>query len=124
VLTVAVSVGSAAIILMATRPVVSWLSDLPVAAPAAQAAPPERLPVVRVSDELLEKARSLYGAGELREALRTLERIDLADPMRSDADRLRAEIQRDLLLTARTGQRVTERSLRRLRLGQRESAAP
>jgi hypothetical protein len=83
-----------------TLSLVSWFTD-PGSAPAAT---PERtvvepLPVVRTSEIALARARSLYADGHLRDALRTLERIDVADPMRPEADRLRGEVQRALLAT-------------------------
>jgi hypothetical protein len=48
----------------------------------------------------LARARALYEQRQFREALRLLDGIDIADPSRSDADRLRADVQRDLLATA------------------------
>src|SRR5207237_10468267 len=79
-------------------PAFSWLADVPAAQPATQVAP-EPLPMVRTTDTLLDRARELYAGGHLHDALRTLDRIGIADPLRADADRLRAEIQRDLLGT-------------------------
>jgi hypothetical protein len=49
---------------------------------------------------VLARARSLYADGHLRDALRALARIDAADPMRPEADRLRADVQRALLAAA------------------------
>ena len=45
----------------------------------------------------LDRARELYAGGHLRDALRLLEGIGIADPARQEADRLRADIQRVLL---------------------------
>lgn len=45
----------------------------------------------------LTRARALNTSGHLREALRALESIRPTDPQKGDADRLRAEIQRQLL---------------------------
>jgi hypothetical protein len=83
-------------------PIGSWLSELEVTAPApaTQAASDEPLPVVRASDTAVARARDLYAGGHLRDALRVLDRVDPADPLRAEADRLRADIQRDLLAAA------------------------
>jgi hypothetical protein len=53
-----------------------------------------------VPEAQLAQARHLYVGGHLRDALRLLERIDVGDPLRSEADRLRGEIQRELLAVA------------------------
>ena len=43
-----------------------------------------------------------YGVSRIvaRDALRTLDRVSLADPFRAEADRLRADIQRDIFAAA------------------------
>jgi hypothetical protein len=83
-------------------PIGSWLSELQVAtpAPATQAALDEPLPVVRASEMTVARARELYAGGHLREALRLLDGVPMADPLRPEADRLRADVQRDLLTAA------------------------
>ena len=98
-LTIAVSGIIAAAILIATRPVISWLAELPLGTPAVDAPRPEPLPIVRPSEVLIDRARALRAGGHLRDALRALDRVPLADPFRADADRLRGEVQRDLLAT-------------------------
>ncbi|MBI3047054.1 MAG: hypothetical protein HYY76_01965 [Acidobacteria bacterium] len=96
------ALGVAAMMLLGGLPIGTWLSELqggvPVRAP--QPAPEEPLPVVRASETALVRARSLYSDGRLRDALRALDRISLGDPARAEADRLRADIQRDLLAAA------------------------
>jgi tetratricopeptide (TPR) repeat protein len=78
-------------------PALSWLVDVPAdARPLAQSAR-EPVPIVRTADTLLERARELYAGGHLRDALRSLDGIGIADPLRPQADRLRADIQRVLL---------------------------
>jgi hypothetical protein len=67
----------------------------------------EPLPIVRTADILLDHARELYAGGRLHDALRLLDRIGIADPVRADADRLRADIQRDLLAAAPAGTPAT-----------------
>jgi tetratricopeptide (TPR) repeat protein len=98
----------AAMMLLSGLPIGTWLSELQVAAPtgAAQPAVDEPLPIVRASEMALVRARALHTDGQLHDALRTLDRIDVGDPLRPDADRLRADIQRDLFAVA--GIRVAE----------------
>ena len=92
----------AATMLVGGLPIGTWLSELqgvvPVGAP--QAAAEEPLPIVRTSETALSRARTLYAGGRLRDALRALDRVNIADPFRGEADRLRADIQRDLLAAA------------------------
>jgi tetratricopeptide (TPR) repeat protein len=73
---------------------------LPPPTALAAAAPPGALPVPRGSEGMLERAKVLATAGHLNEALAALERVRLGDPLRPDADRLRAEVQKQLLSLA------------------------
>lgn len=93
---------AAATMLLGGLPIGTWLSELQVAAPAssAQVASDEPLPVVRASETVVARARTLHASGRLRDALRTLDRVSLADPFRAEADRLRADIQRDIFAAA------------------------
>ena len=92
----------AATMLLGGLPIGTWLSRLQVAAPAPSTQPAyeEPLPVVRASETGLTRARTLHADGRLRDALRALDRIGIADPFRAEADRLRADIQRDLFAAA------------------------
>ena len=90
-------------------PALSWLADVPAAQPVTQVAP-EPLPMVRTADTLLDRARELYAGGHFHDALRLLDRIGIADPVRPDADRLRADIQRDLLAAESGGTTATDRT--------------
>jgi hypothetical protein len=58
---------------------------------------PEPLVVPRSSEVALERARSLFASGRPYDALRALELVRPTDPLRADADRLKAVIQRELL---------------------------
>ena len=104
--TIVSSAVAAAAVLLATLSLVSWFAD--TGSPSGlvvERAAVEPLPVVRPSEMVLVRARALYADGHLRDALRALDRIGFADPMRDDADRLRADVQRALLegaLTAAT----------------------
>ena len=91
---------------LGAAPLVSWIIELrgPAAGATAQPAAVDPVPVVRTTDVLLARARALYAGGHLHDALRALDRIDIGDPVRQDADRLRGAIQRDLLAAAGAGQ--------------------
>jgi tetratricopeptide (TPR) repeat protein len=65
--------------------------------PAAEQA----LPLPRRGEIALGRARQLASAGHLRDALALLDQVRTTDPERADADRLRADIQRQLLALAR-----------------------
>jgi tetratricopeptide (TPR) repeat protein len=97
--TVLASAGVSIAILLGALPIMSWLAELPVAIPTVTEPTVERLPIVRDSEALLARARANHAAGRLRDVLTTLDRIDLADPRRAEADRLRADVQRELLET-------------------------
>lgn len=64
-------------------------------------APPSTLPLPSPTETFLVQARALFNGGKLRDALRALDRIPASDALRADADRLRADIQRELLAVAR-----------------------
>jgi tetratricopeptide (TPR) repeat protein len=78
-----------------TRP--DWLpvNSRTVAPPAAPVDEP--LPVPAPSEVWLSRARALYEDGRLRDALGALDGIGRSDPLKADADELRATIQRTLL---------------------------
>lgn len=97
VVTAAVSLGAAALILIVARPLATFVAELPIAMPAAGPAPVEALPIARPSDRILTQAQALRAQGRDVEALRLLETVDLADAQRAAADALRAEIQRKVL---------------------------
>ena len=69
-------------------------------APAAASAPVARdaaLPLPRRGETALLRARALAADGHLRDALTALDAVRPTDPQQPDADRLRADIQRQLL---------------------------
>ena len=55
------------------------------------------LPIPRRAEAALVRARALVSSGKLRDALRLLDAVRPTDPERSEADRLRTEIQRQLI---------------------------
>jgi tetratricopeptide (TPR) repeat protein len=74
---------------------------LPREVPAgASAGPPARdvsLPLPRRGEMALIRARSLAASGHLHEALAVLDQVRSTDPQKPEADRARADIQRQLL---------------------------
>jgi hypothetical protein len=95
--TAAVSIVVTAAILLAAQPIASWLGERPIAAPPVSSRPADTLPIVRASDIQMARARALFARGRHRDALLALDGIGVADPLRPDSDRLKAEIQRALL---------------------------
>jgi hypothetical protein len=91
-------IGLVSVAALAAR---SWLVELPVTAPQGQPARAETLPIVRVSETRMSRARELVTSGHPHDALALLTEIDIADPLRADADRLTADIQQGLLGGAR-----------------------
>jgi hypothetical protein len=89
-----VVVGVVAVAALAAR---SWLVELPVTAPQGKPAQAEALPIARESDRRMSRARQLVTSGHAHDALALLNEIDIADPLRAEADRLTADIQRGLL---------------------------
>jgi len=103
VLAVAVAAW-AAVVLFELADIRAALQRSP-AAPSPVAAE-DPLPVPREADIALARARARFEAGHVLEALRLLDTIRSFDPARADADRLRAEIQQVLGLTAATPRRM------------------
>jgi hypothetical protein len=90
---------SAAYVVVARDRLAIWLGT-PVestsAAPLANLEP-QPLPLPRVSEQTLARARSLFARGHLHEALQTLSAVGADDPLRRDADTLLIEVERALL---------------------------
>jgi tetratricopeptide (TPR) repeat protein len=58
---------------------------------------PEPLIVPRSSETALDRARALFESGRFYDALRAVDLVRPTDPLRGDADELKAAIQRELL---------------------------
>jgi hypothetical protein len=58
------------------------------------------LPIPAPTEAYLSRAQAMFASGKLRDALRSLDRVPVGDVLRSDAERLRADIQRELLAVA------------------------
>ncbi len=69
-------------------------------APVTATVTPAPLPVPPPTETYLTQGRALFANGKLRDALRALDRVPLGDSLRPDADRLRGEIQTELLAIA------------------------
>jgi tetratricopeptide (TPR) repeat protein len=100
VATVAACVLIVGVVTVTGLAVRSWLVELPVTAPIGEPAQAEALPIARGSDTRMSQARDLVAKGHPHDALAVLNDIDLADPLRAEADRLTADIQRGLLAGA------------------------
>jgi tetratricopeptide (TPR) repeat protein len=91
----------------ASKDLVDWRSMVALlttagsdAAPAVLSGPVARdaaLPLPRRGETALLRARALMAGGHLLDALGSLDAVRATDPQRADADRLRADIQRQLL---------------------------
>ena len=58
---------------------------------------PDPLIVPRSAETAIERAEALYASGHVYDALRAVELVRTTDPLRPEADRLKAVIQRELL---------------------------
>jgi hypothetical protein len=90
---------SAAYVVVARDRLAIWWGspvDSTAAAPLANVEP-EPLPLPRISEQTLVRARSLFARGHLHEALQTLSAVGADDPLRRDADTLLIEVERALL---------------------------
>jgi tetratricopeptide (TPR) repeat protein len=89
--------------LVALRDGFDWRSilDLQPTPSGSAALPPaprdDALPLPRRGEMMLGRARSLAAGGRLREALTLLDSVWSADPQKPEVDRLRADIQRQLI---------------------------
>lgn len=85
----------------------AWLPRSPAAVapprPIVLPANPEPVPAPAASEAYVTRGQELFAAGRLRDALIEVEKVPVGDPLRADADRLRAAIQRELLGLALVG---------------------
>lgn len=96
-----VIVSALAFVLVAPNGLSDWFpAQATTGAPAAFVTVPSPLPVPSPTESYVVQARALFAGGKLRDALRSLDRVPLADALRPDAERLRADIQRELLAVA------------------------
>ena len=98
---VVLAIGAAA--LFYDAPVsISGLWPAPRVAERPDATPvtPAPLAIPLPAESYLTRGRALFTNGQLRDALRALDRVPMGDSLRPDADRLRGDIQRELLAVA------------------------
>jgi tetratricopeptide (TPR) repeat protein len=100
VLTGVVAVAAIAAFAAASSGVIDWrvlVSDAPTTTLSAPVPRDVMPPPPRRGELSLARARTLAAAGHLRDALVALDGVRATDPERPDADRLRADIQRQLI---------------------------
>jgi hypothetical protein len=96
-----VLVAAIAFVLVAPNGLADWFpTQATTGTPSTLVTPPTPLPLPSPTETYLVQARSLFRSGKLRDALRALDRVPAADALRPDSDRLRADIQRELLAVA------------------------
>jgi hypothetical protein len=107
---VAVTVAAwAALVLFELADIRAALQRRPAGAAAVPATVEEPLPVLREADIALARARAQFESGHVLSALEVLDTIRPLDPAQTEADRLRAQIQRALGVTPPT--RATGRTV-------------
>jgi tetratricopeptide (TPR) repeat protein len=82
--------------------------DAPVGAALAPASRDVALPLPRRSEMALDRARALVADGHLHEALTALDVIRSTDPQKPEADRVRSDIQHQLLRRATNAQPASD----------------
>jgi len=102
VATIGICLIIASTMFLAAQPIASWLGEQPVVTPLASPRVSDPVPVVRMSEIRLARAKALSESGRLQEALGVLDAIDRGDPLRRDAETLIASIQGALLATIPT----------------------
>jgi hypothetical protein len=94
-----VIVGMISFVIFSPNGLMDWLPVQGTTAPTLVPAP-SPLPVPSPTEAYVGQARALFAGGKLRDALRALDRVPVGDALRPDAERLRADIQRELLAVA------------------------
>ena len=96
-------VAGALLVLYVTTGGLNWPAARPTAASASAAPAPDPLPVPAAAEVSLARAQAFAAAGHLRDALRALDEIRPGDPLKGQADQLRADIQQRLLAAVHAG---------------------
>jgi hypothetical protein len=104
-LLMAAAIGVVAVGFLGLTPVApsAWPTLTVAATPAPSLVPvatPGPLPVAAASETALSRSRALVETGRLHDALLSLDRIALGDPLAAEADALRTRIHRELLAVA------------------------
>lgn len=96
-----VLVATIAFVLVTPNGLADWFPVQATTGAPAQFAPAlAPLPIPAPTEAYLTQARAMFANGKLRDALRALDRVPIGDALRTDAERLRADIQRELLAVA------------------------
>ena len=96
-----VVVAAISFVLVAPNGFTEWFPvQATTGAPITLIVTPAPLPVPSPTEVYVARARSLFAGGKLRDALHSLDRVPVGDALRPDAERLRADIQRELLAVA------------------------
>lgn len=96
-----VAVAAISFVIVTPNGLADWFPVQATTGSGVQISPaPAPLPVPAPTQTYLAQARAMFANGKLRDALRALDRVPLGDTLRADAERLRADIQRELLAVA------------------------
>ncbi len=96
-----VLVAAISFVLVTPNGLADWFpAQATIGAPVQLAPAPAPLPIPAPAEAYLTQARAMFASGKLRDALRALDRVPMGDALRADAERLRADIQRELLAVA------------------------
>jgi len=95
-----VLVAGISFVLVAPDSLSDWFPVQATTGAPALAPAPSPLPVPSPAEAYVGQARALFAGGKLRDALHALDRVPVGDALRPDAERLRADIQRELLALA------------------------
>jgi tetratricopeptide (TPR) repeat protein len=96
-----VLVAAISFVLVAPNGLADWFpAQATTGTPAAVVITPQPLPVPSPTEAYITQAQALFTGGKLRDALRALDRVPVGDALRPEAERIRGEIQRELLAVA------------------------
>ena len=96
-----VVVAAISFVLVAPNGLADWFpAQATTGTPVSAIVAPGPLPVPSPTETYLAQGRALFAGGKLRDAMHALDRVPLGDSLRPDADRLRGDIQRELLAIA------------------------
>lgn len=96
-----VLVGAIAFVLVAPNGLADWFpTQATTGTPAAVVVTPQPLPVPSPTEAYITQAQALFAGGKLRDALRALDRVPVGDALKPEAERIRGDIQRELLAVA------------------------
>ena len=95
-----VIVGAIAFVLVAPNGLAWFPVQATTGAPAALVTLPAPIPLPSPAETYVVRARTLFASGKVRGPVRALQPGPIGDALRPDGERLRADIQRELLAVA------------------------